>query len=370
MPVEDSFPKPLLFEPTSGVHKHTIILLHGRGGSADTFGPALLDTIYVVADENSSGTQNGLTHGGRQATREDSAVNTDSPMDPPSRDEVSVQPPKQTSRPMALAQVFPHARFVFPSAPKQRATVYRRSIIRQWFDDWHLGFVADKVDSHYDLGLQITGLGSTVAYLHSLIAEEAAQVGGTRNVVLGGISQGCAASLVASLLWEGPEGLGGVVGMCGWLPYISQMREELVGGCVDEVKGSVTEGCQEEEEAGFDPFDRSSSRGFGGDFVNETDGGGSVEAALEWLRDELEVPARQMAPSSAPRSSTPVMLCHGQGDEKVEITKASEAAEFLAALGMGPLTSKEYAGVGHDFSAQMISDIAGFIQNVLGQSSG
>jgi predicted esterase len=149
---------------------------------------------------------------------------------------VSVKPP---DRP-AIAQALPHARFVFPTAPKQRATAYRRSKIRQWFDDWHLGFAADEVDSRYDLGLQTTGMGRTVAYLHGLIAREAEVVGGTRNVILGGISQGCAVSLVASLLWEGEDGLGGVVGMCGWLPYISQMRGQLLDGEGDKVRISAS----------------------------------------------------------------------------------------------------------------------------------
>ncbi|KAL1872688.1 hypothetical protein Daus18300_004234 [Diaporthe australafricana] len=344
MPVEKSFPEPLRCEPSSGIHKHTIIFLHGRGGSADTFGPALLGTTFLGADATSDSTQHGCT-------------------------EVSVQPAQYNSCPTTLVQVFPHARFVFPAAPKLRATVYKRSIIRQWFDDWHLGFTADRVDSRYDLGLQTTGLGSTVAYLHDLITEEAELVGGTRNVVLGGISQGCVASLVASLLWEGTNGLGGVAGMCGWLPYISQMREQLLGGDVSEARDFAVEKCHDEEEAGFDPFDRSAPTCSGGASADETDGEGSVEATLKWLRDEIEVPARRAVSSSAPISSTPVMLCHGQADEKVAIAKARETTEFLTTISMGPLRFKEYAGVEHDFSSQMISDIAGFLQDVLGQTS-
>lgn len=44
--------------------------------------------------------------------------------------------------------------------------------------------------------------------------------------VLGGLSQGCAAALVATLLWEGGR-LGALVGMCGWLPYAARMSEEV-----------------------------------------------------------------------------------------------------------------------------------------------
>lgn len=351
MPVEYAFPEPLVYEPASGIHKHTVILLHGRGGSADAFGPAILNTAFPLA---STSTSMQTCPRGRRT-------------DPTARDGMSAEPANH-NRPTTVAQALPHARFVFPNAPKQRATVYRRSIIRQWFDDWHLGFTADEVDSRYDLGLQTNGLGRTVAYLHGLIAEEAALVGGAHNVVLGGISQGCAASLMASLLWEGEDGLGGVVGMCGWLPYISQIRGQLKLGDEHDGRSSAAD-KDSEEEAGFDPFDRSASPGRDAISPGDIDTGGCVAAALDWLRGELDMPRRQSAASHVLRSSIPAMMCHGQDDGKVEVSKGSEAAKFLSALGMGPLCFKGFAGVGHEFSAGMLFDIAMFIQGVLGGSS-
>lgn len=349
MPVEDNFPEPLVYEPESGIHKHTVILLHGRGGSPDAFGPALLSTALTTAD---SGTGTRETCPRRQRT---DAITPDRASGRPSN----------PNRPTTLAEALPHARFVFPAAPRQRATVYRRSVIRQWFDDWHLGFAADEVDGRYDLGLQTTGLGRTVAYLHGLVAEEAALVGGARKVILGGISQGCAASLVASLLWEGDEPLGGIVGMCGWLPYTSQMRGQLVVEIGVEARDSVAVKASDNE-GGFDPFERSASPDCDVGLASKTAARGSVGAALEWLRDEVEAPEGQLASSYMPRSSTPAILCHGRDDEKVEIAKGSEAAEFLPTLGMAPVRFKEYAGVGHDFSAEMLFDIAAFTQDVLG----
>ncbi|KAK2603122.1 hypothetical protein N8I77_009602 [Diaporthe amygdali] len=366
MPVEDHFPEPLVFNPASGIHKHTVILLHGRGGSADAFGPALLNTALPVAGTAISTQQDG-PHGRRRTLGEDNGVSTDASAAPSVCDGVSAKLYNHIS-PITLAQALPHARFVFPTAPKQRATVYKRSIIRQWFDDWHLGFVDDKVDSRYDLGLQTTGLGSTVEYLYRLIAEEARLVGDTRKVILGGISQGCVASLVALLLWKGEEELGGVVGMCGWLPYISQMRAQLVGRDGQESRESPW-GEDLEEGAGFDPFERSASPDCDMDLPGGIDGKGSVKSALEWLRGELDILETQSGSSDVLRGSVPAMLCHGQDDDKVDIAKASENAEFLPALGLGPLRLKEYAGVGHEFSSEMLSDIAVFIQGVLGEPS-
>lgn len=342
MPVEDTFPEPLVYEPRSGIHKLTVILLHGRGGSADAFGPALLSTTLPCS------------HNQRIC--------------PPARNGVSSELLPGHNRPTTLAQALPHARFVFPNAPKQRATVYKRSVIRQWFDDWHLGFTADEVDSRYDLGLQTTGLGSTVTYLHGLIAEEAELVGGARNIVLGGYSQGCAVSLVASLLWEGEEGLGGVVGMCGWLPYISQIKEQLnIGHEDDERHSTAVE--DSDQQAGFDPFDRSASPDCDATSPGDIDTGGSLVAALDWLRGELEMPGRMLAGFDVLRSSCPAIMCHGLDDEKVEVAKGSEAVEFLSAIGIGPCCFTEYSGVAHEFSAGMLLDIARFIQNALGSSS-
>lgn len=58
-----------------------------------------------------------------------------------------------------------------------------------------LGHAVSKtdVDERHDDGLQISELGETVAYMHRL-------VGGALNVVLGGLIQGAAVSLVAALL--------------------------------------------------------------------------------------------------------------------------------------------------------------------------
>ncbi|KAG8160680.1 hypothetical protein KVR01_008944 [Diaporthe batatas] len=373
MPVGDTHPKPLVHEPTSGVHKHTLILLHGRGGSAATFGPALLNTPLAPAaargTENTSASAsstpppetNTSPHHGRKGR------------DCLPADQVPPPLPPRATTTTTLAQALPHARFVFPTAPRGRATVYRRSVVRQWFDDWHLGGAGsgDAVGGSYDAGLQTGGMGRAVAYLHDLVAREAGVVGGgARNVVLGGISQGCAVSLVASLLWEG-DGLGGVVGMCGWLPYVLQMRGLLGGGEVDDdgddEMGLVTASSFGGEEVGFDPFDRSASPGC--DAVSpgggSSDTGAPVTAALGWLRDEIEVPGGRTGSVVRGSGGTPAILCHGQDDAKVDVSKGEEAAGFLPALGIGPVRFETYAGVGHEFSADMLLDIVEFVQRVL-----
>jgi pimeloyl-ACP methyl ester carboxylesterase len=151
--------------------------------------------------------------------------------------------------------------------------------MRQWFDDWHLRpeLSGDFVSHRYDEGLQISGLGKTVRYLHDLVAQEAELVGGVQNVVLGGISQGCAASLVAALVWEGDDRLGAVVGMCGWLPYLTQMQEVMQAQ--GDSAGKVGEAGDD-----FELFERLTSP------LASPSVAGSADAAVGWLRDELELP--------------------------------------------------------------------------------
>lgn len=90
----------LKFEPIQLPHKQTFILLHGRGSTGDTFGPVLLET----------------------------------PIGPPKQH----TPPATTQPTSTLRTLFPHARFVFPTAARRRATIYRRAYTHQWFNNWKL----------------------------------------------------------------------------------------------------------------------------------------------------------------------------------------------------------------------------------------
>lgn len=390
MPVEASFPEPLVVVPLSGVHKHTIILLHGRGGSADTFGQSLLNTPILATSTELS----GLVEGGQTAgDGNNQAVTTPNLKCVPAIENTIAETPnlvplslgvipddttivgshwsakdaprntsyhhatphRQRGISTTLAEALPHAKFVFPNAPKQRATVYKRSVMRQWFDDWHLRpeLSGDFVSHRYDEGLQISGLGKTVRYLHDLVAQEADLVGGVRNVVLGGISQGCAASLIAATLWEGDDRLGAVVGMCGWLPYLAQMQEVM------QVQGNSA-GKTGEAGDDFELFERLTSP------LASPSVAGSADAAVGWLRDELELPRIQSSgPLSVGSRNIPVFLGHGWNDDKVDRDRGQAAGEFLLSLGMEVRQWKVYGGVGHEYSEEMLVDILSFLESVL-----
>ena len=167
-PKSEVYPEPLVV-PSLREHKQTFILLHGRGSNATKFGTALLDC----------------------------AIPEFGP----------------------LPAAFPYAKFVFPTASLRRAAIYRRSLVHQWFDNWSLHTPTVKEE------LQIQGLRETSQFIHGLLRREIALVG-AENVVLGGLSQGCAAGLIAMLLWD-RDPLAAVFGMCGYLPF----RKHLEGIC-------------------------------------------------------------------------------------------------------------------------------------------
>lgn len=169
-PKSSTYPEPLVIPPLRE-HRQTIIILHGRGSTAAALGPEILATSI----------------------------------------------PELGSLPFA----FPNAKFVFPTASVRRATIFKRSPIHQWFDNWSLVTPTEREE------LQIEGLKGTNEFIHQLLRQEI-EVVGAGNVVLGGLSQGCAALMTAMLLWDG-DPPAGVFGMCGWLPFRKHLEDIAAG---------------------------------------------------------------------------------------------------------------------------------------------
>ncbi|KAJ9161750.1 Alpha/beta-hydrolase [Coniochaeta hoffmannii] len=285
-----AYPEPLVILPLAPPHKQTFILLHGRGSSGEKFGPPLLDTP------------------------------------------IRLHPSDTTADVKTLASAFPHARFVFPTAARRRATIYGRALTHQWFDNWKLDPPATDRE-----GLQVPGLRETTAYLHDLVHAEIATLGGSAaDVVLGGLSQGCAAALVGMLLWEG-ELLGGFVGMCGWLPFVVRLGEQL---------GAAGDGGAAEGDA-YDPFER---HGEGSDLDPPA-------RTVQWLREELQLSSASIC---SDLGGTRVFLGHGVEDDRVSVVLGREASACLNQMGID-VSWREYEGVGHWYSGDMLRDIVQFL---------
>lgn len=163
--------EPHVFPPTFvvsplGTHTHTLILLHGRGDSGPSFGSG----VYIATPSS------GFT----------------------------------------LPSLYPGLKFVFPTTAERYSTTFRK-VMNEWFDTVSLSFPEEC--SH----LQREGLREAVAHINTLIDIEIAAGVPEGNIILGGISQGCATALHV-LLSRGRR-LGGFVGMSGWMPFASNVRE-------------------------------------------------------------------------------------------------------------------------------------------------
>ncbi|KAF4536200.1 hypothetical protein BFW01_g5163 [Lasiodiplodia theobromae] len=298
------WPDPLIIAPTAP-HTHTLILLHGRGGNAKEFGPFLLFAT-------------------------------------------------PTSSELCLPALFPGVKWVFPTAKKRRAALFKRMPISQWFDNWSLEYPEDRQELQYE------GIAETSAFVAGLIAEEVKELRGRAGrVVLGGLSQGCAVGLHVYLNWKGEgelagQALGGFVGMSGWLPFATALDPK-----------------SEEEVGDDDPFCTSDGEGEEKKVKKTADDG---RTQLEKIQLRAANTARDIA-SMPPLSGegddvpafprTPVFLGHGRNDPKVLVELAERARDVLESLGC-KVQWRDYDS-GHWYKVpDEIDDIVNFLTEDVG----
>ncbi|KAF2823998.1 phospholipase/carboxylesterase family protein-like protein [Ophiobolus disseminans] len=153
--------------PPTSTHSHTIIFLHGRGSSASTF------CSEIFESQDSSGA--------------------------------------------FFVDIFPSVKWVFPCAPKLCAEVNGEEM-HQWFD-----ILSVQRPWEGDEG-QKESLKSSAAQILNVIGEESGGIG-AENVILAGISQGCATAVYA-ILAKGAR-VGGFFGLCGWMPLFADIQDAM-----------------------------------------------------------------------------------------------------------------------------------------------
>lgn len=197
------------------------------------------------------------------------------------------------------------------------------------------------------------GLSKSVIYVHHLL-EEACKEVGAENVVLWGLSQGCATSLVSLLCWEG-EGIAACIGMCGWLPYGNVVKDIATIGNGNE--DDLFE-IDDDDDGTF----AYSGSGYGdasaaSECVARKD---AVKQAVDYIREEISMQSK-----SEVYKHIPVFLGHGTEDDKVSIRLGREAKSCLDLLGV-EVKMNEYEGLGHWYSGEMLGDIFAFLREKLG----
>ena len=169
--------------------------------------------------------------------------------------------------------------------------------------------------------------------------------------------------LVSLLLWEG-ESLGAAFGFCGWLPYRKQM-EDLASSTIN---GDALD--QEEDpflQSGADSTTHAEVVGTGLIFAGEDPvEPPPTEQAMDYLREELEIPKRL---DTLHIRNIPIFLGHGTEDEKVPLSRGREAVSCLRSLG-ADISLREYGGLGHWYSGQMLQDVVAFLKGTFEQELG
>ncbi|KAL8846482.1 MAG: hypothetical protein Q9221_008426 [Calogaya cf. arnoldii] len=287
-----TYPDALII-PALQDHKQTIIILHGRGSNAATFASPLLNTEIK--------------------TKDDGTIQT-------------------------FRSAVPNAKFIFPTAAKRRARCYNRARICQWFDNGSLTTPDERTE------WQVQGLRESCVYIHSLLRNAIDQVG-AKNVVLGGLSQGCATALIALLTWDG-EPIAAGFGMCGWLPFRKQIEDILIAD--ERVEGDA-HGMSED-----DVFEREGDGG--------GEGGHAAAKAIAFLKEELEM--EEIDGSMAVRR-IPLFLGHGVEDERVPVGLGREAAGSVERMG-ARVEWREYEGLGHWYSAEVLCDLVKNLKETTG----
>lgn len=186
------FPQPHIIHPQAN-HTHTIILLHGRGGS----GPEFANDLFKSQVRSLS--------------------------DP--------------LRKITLPERFPNCRWVFPTTRKRFSTTFQEEW-SEWFDTVSL------VDPSRREELQRPGLKESVLDIITLLNEESTHVKQS-NIILGGFSQGHATAIHVMMALN--LQLAGFVGISGWLPFARQINEagrdkpgpQLQGATTDVVRANL-----------------------------------------------------------------------------------------------------------------------------------
>ncbi|KAL4936225.1 hypothetical protein BDV06DRAFT_216843 [Aspergillus oleicola] len=229
----------------SDQHPHTLILLHGRGSNSERFGQEFISST-------------------------------------------------------GLDSRLPTTKLIFPTVSKRRSTILKRTTTKQWLDNYSLG------DLNIRAELQLDELRETGAFLRNIVDEEGnGDQEGYSRVLIGGLSQGCAASAFRLLAGGFDKALGGVIGMIGWLPL-----ENEISGIL-----GLDENLDEDDDKNDDDL-------FGSDGDAKVDGV-PVPAhiqAVNHIRDVLDLSSPDSNYETYPNHlQTPVFLACGAADLKISV---------------------------------------------------
>ena len=195
----------------------------------------------------------------------------------------------------------------------------------------------------------VPGLRESVGRVLEIVRREAKLVP-LRNIVLGGISQGCATAIFA-LLSSGLE-LGGFVGLCSWLPF--QEEIEAIAHDTENQDNDVAQRTRKILQIGSDE-DLEGQDIRGDDKVAKTGEGA----------EDLGPLMGQLSLSVGAKGKTPIFLAHSRDDETVPFDMGEGLCRTMKALGFD-VRWQEYEDGGHWIHpSKGVDDMANFLHDML-----
>ncbi|KAL4783761.1 Alpha/Beta hydrolase protein [Aspergillus varians] len=274
---------------------------------------------------------------------------------------------KEFMKSSQISNHFPTTKFIFPTAQLSRAKEQGLFGLRmpQWFA---CGGVLRSIEGCEE---QEEGLKEDGNYIRALIADEARRLDdlnlptqnrGYDRIILGGLGQGCAASIIVALGLH--QTLGGFVGMSGWLPFELDLEYELD----DELKQRAAKKVGINEKLKEKEGMKKPS--------NENDTAPNHIRAIDLICDIIDVEQVDKDPGLAPNSGmagfkwephapqldTPVFLGHAHAEDQADIARGRKMRTLLEALRMR-IVWREYSQLGHSSNVPgEIDDIVNFLE--------
>ncbi|KAF7934977.1 uncharacterized protein EAE98_003022 [Botrytis deweyae] len=221
--------------------------------------------------------------------------------------------------------LLPYTKLTFPSGILRKTTVFGGNLTNAWFD------IANFSDRTMREEQQKEGLRESVEYLGELIKDVVDNESHyeDRKIFVGGLSQGCAMSVILLLSGELDrlevlQKIGGFVGFSGWLPFAKQITEVAAAGKGWRQRRILVQ---------------------------------------SWLRRELSLPSlrpRDDMTVSA-EGDMRILLAHGTNDTKVKLEWGEDMRRVLESVGYN-VEWKLYEGLGHVIIPEELNYMASFIR--------
>lgn len=167
----------LIHQPTSDVHKSTVVFLHGRGDTGHNVASYLLNN------------------------------------------------PVSKVAPLRLPELLPYTKFIFPTALKRNITAPgHHGLMHQWFT------TTDSKVTELQEEIQVEGVKESSDYILEIIKAEIDEGVPPEKIHVMSFSQGAAMGAVVTLRYPGPGRLGGFVAMSGSMSFVNQYENIVAGG--------------------------------------------------------------------------------------------------------------------------------------------